>query len=373
MQDVELWLWLMNVCRLNAVKTVQLVEQLRPLAEVTAEALSALALSEEQVAQFLSQDETECERVLRWLEEPTHHLLTYADSRYPPLLRQITASPRALFVRGNPQLLCAPQLAMVGSRHPSAYGAQWGHCFAQELALNGFVITSGLALGIDGVAHQAALDAGGKSVAVLGNGLQQTYPRRHRALAELLVEQGGALVSEFPLNEPPKAINFPRRNRIINGMSLGVLIVEASMRSGSLVTARCALEQNRDLFVLPGALDNPMVQGTHWLIQQGAYLVTCPKDIIEQLGSGLSWLPLGENETISALDPDVELPFAGVLANVGDEVTPVDVVAERAYQPVPEVVGKLLDLELAGWIEAVPGGYVRLRRDGHVRRTHVLI
>ncbi len=204
MQDVEMWLRLMNVRLLNAVKTVQLVEQLRPLAEVTAEVLSAQALSEEQVAQFLTQDESECETVLRWLEEPTHHLLTYADSRYPPLLRQIPASPQALFVRGNPQLLCAPQLAMVGSRHPSTYGVQWGHYFAQELALNGFVITSGLALCIDGVAHLAALDAGGKSVAVLGNGLQQTYPRRHRALAERLVEQGGAVVSEFPLNEPPE-------------------------------------------------------------------------------------------------------------------------------------------------------------------------
>lgn len=140
MQDVELWLRLMNVRRFNAVKTVQLVEQLRPLAEITAEALSALALSEAQVAQFLAQDERECETVLRWLEAPTHHLITYTDARYPPLLRQIPASPRALFVRGNPQLLCAPQFAMVGSRHPSAYGAQWGHYFAQELALNGFVV-----------------------------------------------------------------------------------------------------------------------------------------------------------------------------------------------------------------------------------------
>ena len=373
MQDVELWLRLMNVRRLKAAKMAQLVEQLRSLAEITVEALSALTLSEEQAVQFFKLDQRELERTLGWLEEPTHHLLTYSDLRYPPLLQHISAPPGVLFVQGDPLVLSSPQFAIVGSRHYSAYGAQWGSHFAQELALNGFIITSGLALGVDGVAHQAALDTGGKSVAVLGNGLHQVYPRRHRALADRLVAQGGALVSEFPLNEAPRAMNFPRRNRIISGLSLGVLIIEASLRSGSLVTARYALEQNRDLFALPGALDNPMSQGTHWLIQQGAYLVTSPKDIVEQLGSGLSWLPLAVNETIYAQEAEVELPFADVLANVGDEVTPVDVVAERAGQPVPEVVGKLLDLELAGWIEAVPGGYVRLRRAGHVRRTHVLV
>lgn len=178
MQDVELWLRLMNVRRLNTAKMVQVVKQLRPLAEIKAEALSALALSEEQVAQFLNVDERAFERTLRWLEEPTHHLLTYSDLRYPPppLLQNIPSPPGVLFVRGDPQVLSFPQFAIVGSRHHSAYGAQWGSYFAQELALNGFIITSGLALGVDGVAHQAALDAGGKSVAVLGNGLQQMYP-----------------------------------------------------------------------------------------------------------------------------------------------------------------------------------------------------
>lgn len=145
------------------------------------------------------------------------------------------------------------------------------------------------------------------------------------------------------------------------------------MRSGSLVTARYALEQGREVFALPGPIGNPMTQGTHWLIQQGAYLVTHPKNIVEQLMSELKWLPATADQTISAVEEDVELPFADVLANVGDEVTPVDVVAERAGQPVPEIVGKLLELELAGWIAAVPGGYVRLRRAGHVRRTHVLV
>lgn len=208
---------------------------------------------------------------------------------------------------------------------------------------------------------------------MLGSGLAHIYPRRHHRLAERILEQGGAVVSEFPLETRPLPTNFPRRNRIISGLSMGVLVVEASMRSGSLVTARYALEQGREVFALPGPIGNPMTQGTHWLIQQGAYLVTHPKNIVEQLMSELKWLPATADQTISAVEEDVELPFADVLANVGDEVTPVDVVAERAGQPVPEIVGKLLELELAGWIAAVPGGYVRLRRAGHVRRTHVLV
>lgn len=172
-------------------------------------------------------------------------------------------------------------------------------------------------------------------------------------------------------------------------MSAGVLVVEASLRSGSLITARYALEQDRDVFALPGPLENATSVGTHWLIKQGAYLVTEPNDIAEQIGSGLTWLPVAASglssqtahgavqsatkEIIYAQDNEVELPFADVLANVEYEVTPVDVVAERAGQPVPDVVGKLLELELAGWIAAVPGGYVRIRRAGHVRRTNVLI
>jgi DNA processing protein len=215
------------------------------------------------------------------------------------------------------------------------------------------------------------------------------HPRSHLGLADRILESGGALVSELWPDTPAMPANFPRRNRIISGMSAGVLVVEASLRSGSLITARYALEQDRDVFALPGPLENATSVGTHWLIKQGAYLVTEPNDIAEQIGSGLTWLPAAihgstpqtassgaqssTKEIIYAQDNEVELPFADVLANVEYEVTPVDVVAERAGQPVPDVVGKLLELELAGWIAAVPGGYVRIRRAGHVRRTNVLI
>ena len=373
MRNVEIGLRLMAVRRLGAGNAARLFRELDYSGIGDRGHLLSLGMTPEQAAQFLSFDRHALDDTLRWLDAPQRAMLTCVDNAYPALLGNIGAPPPVLFVSGHLPVLSSPQIALVGSRNNSAYGERWGQFFARELVVNGFVITSGLALGIDGLAHRAALDGGGKTIAVLGSGLNCVYPRRHQRLAKQIEEQGGAVISEFSLNTPPLPINFPRRNRIISGLSLGVLVVEASLRSGSLVTARYALEQNRDVFALPGPIGNPMTEGTHWLIQQGAYLVTHPKNIVEQIGSGLAWLSLPAEETISSAQEDVELPFADVLANVGDEVTPVDVVAERVGQPVPEVIGKLLDLELAGWIEAVPGGYVRLRRAGHVRRTHVLV
>lgn len=376
MTETEVWLRLASVSRLEARKIAQLVSQVMQADGISSAFLQHLGLSESQVQQFYDYEPAKVAAVLGWLEHSSHSIVFFGTSLYPFLLGNISSPPPVLYVIGDTSLLGTPQIAMVGSRNHSAYGEQWGRFFAQEFSLSQLTVTSGLAIGIDGIAHQAALDTGGKTIAVLGSGLNHWYPRRHLPLAENIVEQGGALVSEFTLDTKPLPINFPRRNRIISGLSQGVLVVEASRRSGSLVTARYALEQNRDVFALPGPIGNAMTEGTHWLIQQGAYLVTHPKDIIEQLGSDLHWLtesPDGDKAIICSRESEVELPFADVLANVGDEVTPVDVVAERAGQPVPEVVSKLLDLELAGWIAAVPGGYVRLRRASHVRRTHVLV
>ncbi|MFC3394042.1 DNA-protecting protein DprA [Brenneria rubrifaciens] len=373
MLSTEIWLRLREVKQLNAKRAIVIARKLIDRGRTDDNTLRSLGMAEIQVEQFQLVDRRILEATLKWLAQPGHHIITCSDNRYPFLLSNIRSSPLLLFVDGDPDLLKSPQIAMVGSRNNTLYGEQWGQFFAQELAVNDFTITSGLAIGIDGIVHRAALDAGGKTIGVLGCGLETHYPHRHKMLASRILENGGALVSEFPLSAPPRPTNFPRRNRIISGLSLGTLVVEASIRSGSLVTARYALEQGREVFALPGAIGNPMTEGTHWLIQQGACLVTHPKDILEQLRSELHWISTENDQTISAVEADVELPFADVLANVGDEVTPVDVVAERAGQPVPEVVNQLLELELAGWIASVPGGYVRLRRAGHVRRTHVLV
>ncbi|MEI7344040.1 DNA-protecting protein DprA [Pectobacterium brasiliense] len=373
MRSTEIWLRMTGVRHLSARRARAIVSKLIDLNMFDNESLSTLGLSDAQITQFYSYEHKVLEETLNWLSYPNHHLVTCEDALYPFLLSNIRDFPLLLFVSGSPELLASPQISIIGSRSSSAYGERWGGFFAQELAANELTVTSGLAIGIDGIAHRAALDTGGRTIAVLGSGLENIYPKRHAKLAERICGDGGALVSEFPLAMPPFPTNFPRRNRIISGLGLGVLVIEATIRSGSLVTARYALEQGREVFALPGPIGNPMTEGTHWLIQQGASLVTHPKDILEQLVSELQWLPMESGQTISNEEEDGELPFADVLANVGDEVTPVDVVAERAGQPVPEIVTKLLELELAGWIAAVPGGYVRLRRAGHVRRTHVLV
>ncbi|ENA4999006.1 DNA-protecting protein DprA [Escherichia albertii] len=374
MVDTEIWLRLMSVSTLYGDDMVRIAHRLAEQSHIDDLVLQQAGLSSRQAHRFLSFSQKSFESSLRWLEQPNHHLIPADSKFYPPQLLATTDYPGALFVAGELHALQSFQFAVVGSRAHSWYGERWGRLFCESLAAYGVTITSGLARGIDGVAHKAALQVNGVSIAVLGNGLNTIHPRRHARLAAGLLEHGGALVSEFPLDAPPLAYNFPRRNRIISGLSKGVLVVEAALRSGSLVTARCALEQGRDVFALPGPLGNPGSEGPHWLIKQGAILVTEPEEILANLQNGLRWLPGAPEKSFYSPDQeDVALPFPELLANVGDEVTPVDVVAERAGQPVPEVVTQLLELELAGWIAAVPGGYVRLRRACHVRRTNVFV
>ena len=370
----EIWLRLMKVSSLYGDRMVEIAQRLCAAASVDREALHAVGMTAAQAKLFFRLDEHELDETRRWLEQPDHHLLRGDDPRYPLRLKAIADYPGALLVSGGLALLHSAQLAVIGSRSHSWYGARWGKLFSETLAQKGITITSGLALGIDGVAHRGALAAEGKTIAVLGNGLSQVYPRRHATLARQIIDNGGTLVSEFPLVTPPLPAHFPRRNRIISGLSLGVLVIEAALRSGSLVTVRCALEQGRDVFALPGPIGNPGSEGPHWLIKQGAVPVTSPEDIVEYWHNELTWLTDTSDSINNCADqPSVALPFPELLANVGDEVTPVDVVAERAGQSVPVTVAQLLELELAGWIAAVPGGYVRLRRASHVRRTHVFV
>lgn len=374
MSPTEIWLRLIKVNDLYGDRMQNIAGSLIYEASLTLKSLRNVGLTAKQAARFFSMTEREVIASQQWLSQPDNHLLLADSPFYPPALNAISDYPPALFVRGNLSLLSANQLAVVGSRNFSWYGERWGSALCEALAQQGVTITSGLALGIDAVAHRSALRVAGKTIAVLGSGLGHIYPHRHRQLAEEIVASGGALVSEFPLSMTPLPHNFPRRNRIISGLSRGVLVVEAALRSGSLVTARCALDQGREVYAIPGPLGNPGSEGPHWLIQQGAMAVTRAEDILENMQIGLFQRSNAQDASKYSTDQDsVALPFPELLANVGDEVTPVDVVAERAGQPVPVTVAQLLELELAGWIAAVPGGYVRLRRACHVRRTTVLV
>lgn len=374
MTSTEIWLRLINMGDLCGDAMLMAAQNLSQGQDINEAALKEAGFTDRQSSKFWSLTESELIRSLNWLEQPGQSLISAESPFYPPLLRAIPDYPGALFVRGNLDALNHFQLAVVGSRSPSWYGERWGKSFCEHLAKSGLTITSGLACGIDGIAHRATLSVQGISVAVLGNGLFSIYPRRHVDLADRIIDAGGAVISEFSLATPPWPGNFPRRNRIISGLSQGVFVVEAAIRSGSLVTARCALEQGREIFALPGPVGNPGCEGPHWLIKQGATPVTNAEEIIENLRYGLHWVPDEPEISLYSSDQEeVALPFPELLANVGDEVTPVDVVAERAGQPVPATVAQLLELELAGWIAAVPGGYVRLRRASHVRRTDVFV
>jgi DNA processing protein len=220
---------------------------------------------------------------LDWLGAPQHHLLVWSDPDYPPLLREIPDPPVMLYVMGDRRVLARPQLAIVGSRNPTPVGRENARAFAKSLAEAGLVITSGMALGIDGAAHRGALEAGGQTIAVAGTGLDRVYPPRHRDLAHDIARHG-ALVSEFPLGTPPRPENFPVRNRLISGLSLGTLVVEAALQSRALITARLATEQGREVLAIPGSIHSPQSRGCHALIRQGAKLVETARDILEELG-----------------------------------------------------------------------------------------
>lgn len=300
------------------------------------------------------------ERDLAWLEGPGHHLVTLDDGRYPPLLREIPDPPLALFVRGEPAALLQPQIAIVGSRGPTAGGFRSARAFATELGAAGLAVTSGLALGIDAAAHEGALAAGAATVAVAGTGPDRVYPARHRALADLIAERG-AVVSELPVGVAPLPANFPRRNRIVSGLCAGTLVVEASMKSGSLITARLAAEQGREVFAVPGSIHNPLARGCHHLIRQGAKLVETAGDVLVELGPLLG-IPAGAVVSRpvtgrAAPSPDQER----VLNAMGFDPVSPDELAQRSGLPPGEVAGTLLLLELGGWVSCAAGGrYCRL-------------
>ena len=277
---------------------------------------------------------------LRWLERSSQHLLLHDQAHYPALLSELCDAPPLLFVAGEPSILEKPQLAIVGSRRASRPGLDTTGAFSRSLASAGFVITSGLALGVDGVAHRAALDAGGLTVGVLGTGLEKLYPQRHRALADAMINGGCAVVSEFPLEAGPLPGNFPRRNRIISGLSLGVLVVEASVASGSLITARLAAEQGREVYAIPGSIHHPGARGCHQLIRDGATLVETVDDILEGL-RGWRSLPLATADLFSpSYHPLVQLLQAAPYTSEG-------LVSASGWE-LPRLLAALTELELEG-------------------------
>ncbi|SIO22058.1 DNA protecting protein DprA [Salinivibrio sp. ES.052] len=360
------WLLLTQVPRLRAQQRRALLAKrpIQTLCEQTHHELAAVGLTAEQCQAIIQPNEAVINCSLEWAEQENCHLIGFDHPAYPALLREIARPPLVLYVQGDPAALAKPQLAMVGSRHATQSGLTTAYQFAKQLAEHGLVITSGLALGIDGRAHKGAMDGYGQTLAVLGSGLDRIYPARHRDLASRIVEQG-ALVSEFWPDAPPRAEHFPRRNRLISGLSAGVLVVEAAPQSGSLITARYALEQNRGVFAIPGSIDQVQSRGCHQLIKQGATLTDCVDDILNEVDSLVQFAVSQQSELFSdalKLDTDQGLPFPTLLANVGSNATCVDVLAERCNQPVHEIMMQLLDLELQGLVAAVPGGYVRTRR-----------
>ncbi len=308
---------------------------------------------------------------LNWLASQSDvHLISIADSTYPDLLKQIPKLPPLLFVRGDIHLLSLPQIAIVGSRNPSSGGSENAHRFAEFLASNGFTITSGLALGVDAAAHQGALAAKGKTIAVMGTGLDLIYPSRHRALAQQILDGGGALVSELPLGSSANAANFPQRNRIISGLSCGVLVVEAAVQSGSLITAQAAMQQNREVFAIPGSIHNPLARGCHQLIRQGATLVETAKDIVDQLDGMLGY----QREKLTKLQ-EKAAKKTELDEKVLDELSPaeqqlihamgydpvnIDDLVDRTGVAVGSVAAQMIGLEIKGFVQQIGAGYQRV-------------
>ncbi|MDR2364992.1 MAG: DNA-processing protein DprA [Zoogloeaceae bacterium] len=302
---------------------------------------------------------------LAWAAEPECHLITLADARYPPQLLETPDPPTLLYVRGNPAALHRPGIAVVGSRNATPQGLKIAEDFAHTLADAGFTIISGLALGIDAAAHSGALTSKARqtesTVAVIGTGADRLYPARNQALARRIAEHG-AIVSEFPLGTPAVAANFPRRNRVISGLARGVLVVEAATESGSLITARLAGEQGREVFAIPGSIHSPLSRGCHRLIRQGAKLVESARDILEELDVCLSAPESPPAAAQSSIDSIAENGESRVLAHMGYDVCTLDELAARTELAADALLALLLNLELEGRIATLPGNrYQRLR------------
>jgi DNA processing protein len=352
--------------RAPALSAVQLAAvalasaDLEPLEGGDADALIALGLSPKTARWFAGANRDLVEPDLRWLETPGAAVLGVADADYPELLRQLPDAPPVLYVSGDSRVLGEPQIAMVGSRNPSAGGAATARDFAANFARAGIGVTSGLALGIDAASHEGALAAGGTTIAVLGCGPDRIYPAQHEDLAAR-IRESGAIVSEFPPGTAPRPALFPQRNRIIAGLSLGTLVVEAARRSGSLITARLAGIAGREVFAVPSSIHNPVARGCHELIRQGAKLVEGYEDVLSDLKISLETQLLASPPGVAKKPPTLDKAQEILLDALAFEPASVDSLIERTGLNSESITSMLLILELEGHVAPHPGGrYSRL-------------
>jgi len=345
------WLTLFHTPRLGPKTANKLLERFTSAAEIIE---YRHEISSKTLRDALAQpNQHAIENDLNWLAKSNrHHIIHFADPDYPELLKHTNDPPLILYVNGDPECLSLPQLGIVGSRNPSPTGLETAHNFALELAKSGLTINSGLALGIDAAAHTGALHADAQTIAVIGSGLDVVYPAKNSRLAHRISLQG-AVISEFPPGSTPIPANFPRRNRIISGLSVGILVIEAAYRSGSLITARLAAEQGREVFAIPGSIQNPMVRGNHRLIREGACLVESTHDIVNELTSLLGSLviPPKPNENQASSSPNEPL-----MAFIDHDPVAIDTLISRSGLTAEHVSAMLSSLEIQGSIVALPGG-----------------
>jgi DNA processing protein len=347
-EDVAAWLRLALVPGVGGQGLRRLLAEFGLPAQVLAASASALAaiVGERLAARIRGGPPAGLDAVLAWVREPGNSIVTLADAAYPARLLEIPDPPALLYVRGRTELLARESVAVVGSRNASAQGMANAASFAHALSDAGLTVVSGLALGIDAAAHRGALEGAGSTVAVLGTGIDVAYPPRNAPLFEEIAARG-AIVTEFAHATPPLAANFPRRNRLISGLARGVLVVEAALASGSLITARAAAEQGREVFALPGSIHSPLSKGCHELIKQGAKLVESAQDILDELGVAAR---------ASARERADGQPEHELLRHLGHDPCNVDTLCERSGLTADRVSAMLLELELAGKVERLPGG-----------------
>ncbi len=366
--DRAFWLALHRIRGLGPIGQRKLLDAFPTVKQIFSaddSTLKKTGLNKKSRASVYQPDWETIEADLVWLDMPDHHLITINDEAYPTLLREIPDPPVVLFAHGCPEVLKTIQIGIVGSRNPDTAGRKTADEFARELVYAGATVTSGLALGIDGCSHQGALNANGYTIAVTGNGLDMIYPARHKTLAEKIVDNG-ILVSEFSPGTKPVAANFPRRNRIISGMSTGVLVIQAALRSGSLITARYAMEQGREVFAIPGSIHNPLAKGCHTLIKQGAKLVESVNDIIEELGF-LATVVIDENVSRkndvknNHYEEKLDVDYKVLLDTMAYDPISVDRLIELTGLTTDSVSSMLLILELRGLVVSQAGGiYMRV-------------